>query len=279
MAWEDEAVLLFVRGREEPDIVAEVMTARHGRVGGQVSARRGTLKQILRPGARLRISWKSDFSERGGQMEVTAFPEADDFYITGRKSMIVHEAMSTMLRGFAPEQDPQEDLYDATCTVLRQITRGGIRWPEPYARWELALLAALEIGLDLNRCAVTAVKHDLRYISPRNGKAVSREAGGAFADRLLPLPGFLISGKRATLGDIRQCLQLSEFFLTRKALSRAGLEEVPRERGRVLKILDDDTLTLTGPDRPPPPPMDPQDLALMQAIEDQGILLVPTRVA
>ena len=47
-------------------------------------------------------------------------------------------------------------------------------------------------ALDLDECAATGTTADLIYVSPKTGRAVSRAAGEAFHDRLLPLPAFLV---------------------------------------------------------------------------------------
>lgn len=64
-------------------------------------------------------------------------------------------------------------------------------WAERYARWETELLKILGFGLDLSACAATGTTRDLVYVSPKSGRAVSREAGEPWRDKLLPLPDFL----------------------------------------------------------------------------------------
>ena len=54
--------------------------------------------------------------------------------------------------------------------------------------------------LDLSRCAVTGTMDDLIWVSPRTGRAVSREAGAPYADKLLRLPPFML-GAQAGLDD------------------------------------------------------------------------------
>jgi len=49
------------------------------------------------------------------------------------------------------------------------------------ARFELQLLSELGFGLDLDSCAATGSTTDLVYVSPKSGRAVSREAGRPMA--------------------------------------------------------------------------------------------------
>src|ERR1700760_3211669 len=58
-------------------------------------------------------------------------------------------------------------------------------------RFELAMLAELGFGLDLENCAATGETSELIYVSPKSGGAVSRQAGDPWRDRLLRLPPFL----------------------------------------------------------------------------------------
>ena len=64
------------------------------------------------------------------------------------------------------------------------------------------------------RCAVTGSADDLAWVSPRTGRAVSAAAGAAYANRLLRLPGFLLSAQRPPeRGDIAAGLALTGHFL------------------------------------------------------------------
>jgi DNA repair protein RecO (recombination protein O) len=76
------------------------------------------------------------------------------------------------------------------------------------------LLQDLGYGLDLTRCAATGSVDDLVYVSPRTGRAVSRQAGEPYRDRLLMLPPFLL-GAQAGLaaGDVDLGLILTGHFL------------------------------------------------------------------
>ena len=76
-------------------------------------------------------------------------------------------------------------------------------------RWELQLLGDLGFGLDLSECAATGLEADLAYVSPRSGRAVSRDAGAPYCSKLLKLPAFLVGRccrRRAEPISSRDCL-------------------------------------------------------------------------
>jgi DNA repair protein RecO (recombination protein O) len=95
----------------------------------------------------------------------------------------------------------------------------------------LGLLDDLGFGLDLARCVATGSADDLVYVSPKSGRAVSRDAGAPYRDRLLPLPAFLLGRQAGIAGpaDLLSGLQLTEYFLERWVLSPHG-KTMPRAR-------------------------------------------------
>jgi DNA repair protein RecO (recombination protein O) len=108
-------------------------------------------------------------------------------------------------------------------------------WAPAYVAWECDLLAALGYGLDLTRCAATGALDDLAYVSPRTGRAVSREAGAPYRDKLLPLPGFLWHDAAAAHPEPRDIvagLALTRHFLLHHLLLPQG-GNLPEARERL----------------------------------------------
>src|SRR5262249_48924980 len=126
--------------------------------------------------------------------------------------------------------------YTAALNVLRSFDDAAT-WPALLVQWELRLLAELGFGLDLSECAATGIDADLAYVSPRSGRAVSRDAGKPYCDRLLNLPAFLIdapapSGER----DIVAAFIRPGPFTERAVLVPHALA-MPQARERLLAIL------------------------------------------
>src|SRR5439155_3159632 len=90
-----------------------------------------------------------------------------------------------------PERDPHEPVLEGLITILDHLDDRAIS-AALIARFELDLLAEFGFGLDLESCAATGRRDDLVYVSPKSGRAVSREAGAPWHDRLLRLPRFLL---------------------------------------------------------------------------------------
>lgn len=84
-----------------------------------------------------------------------------------------------------------------------------------YIKLELKILQYLGFGLDLSRCAVSN-NNDLAFISPKTGKAVSKEVGEPFMNKLFLLPKFLHCDNSEPQGDeIRYSLTISHHFFSK----------------------------------------------------------------
>ena len=144
----------------------------------------------------------------------------------------------TALARLLPERDPHAGLYDASRIVLEHIAEPEI-WPGLLVRWELALLNELGFGLDLDVCAATGEPHDLAYVSPKSGRAVSREAAEPYKAKLLPLPPFLAGDAEAGAGqaEILQGFALTGYFLDKNVLTPRNLL-LPEARGRLISSLE-----------------------------------------
>jgi DNA repair protein RecO (recombination protein O) len=98
-------------------------------------------------------------------------------------------------------------------------------------------LQELGFGLDLSECAATGSDVELAYVSPRSGRAVSRDAGQPYCSKLLKLPAFLLDGTAtASGGDIAAAFALTGHFLERDVLQPHGLT-MPQARERLITLL------------------------------------------
>ena len=98
--------------------------------------------------------------------------------------------------------------------------------------YELALLKDLGFGLDLAACAATGQQDDLLYISPKTGRAVSREAGEPYKTQLLPLTSYWVN--ESVPPDIRTSLTVTGYFLAQHLTEKQGL---PAIRQRLVEMI------------------------------------------
>ncbi|EEW24863.1 DNA repair protein RecO [Rhodobacter ferrooxidans] len=236
MEWRDQGALLSVRPHGESAAIIEVFTAAHGRHAGVV--RGGASRRIaplLQPGAQLDVVWRARLEGHIGAFTVE--PVRSRAGVLGdRLALAGLNAICAMVRVALPERAPHDLLYAATIAVLDALETAP-DWPARYLRWELLLLEELGFGLDLGRCAVTGSRDDLAYVSPKTGRAVSRDGAGEWAARLLPLPDCLLGQGPASGADLAAGLAVTGHFLTREMASLRHVQHLPEARARLLELL------------------------------------------
>ena len=246
MEWRDEGVVIGVRRQGETSVVVEAMTRLHGRHMGLVRGGRSSrLSGVLQPGNTLDLIWRARLDEHLGyyQIEGTRLRAASVLASSHAVYGVTHLASLARL---LPERDPHEDIYDMLERTLEDfddISEAAAH----LIKFELAMLAELGFGLDLETCAATGSTTELIYVSPKSGGAVSRAAGDPWRDRLLRLPAFLRHGESGPNGwsdqDLQDGFALTGMFLLRHVLEPRGqghsdardgfINAVTRHRARV----------------------------------------------
>ena len=239
MEWRDEGILLWVRRHGEKNAIIEALTARHGRHSGLVRGGASRSQAVLlQPGAQLSLECNARLAEHLGTYKIDLIRSRAATIMTGRDRLGCLNAISALLTQFLPEREENYRIYAETLALVDALADGERFWPFRYAQWELTLLEVLGFGLDLTSCASTGTREDLAYVSPRSGRSVCRSAGGPFADRMLPLPPFMIGRNQPSMGDVREGLRLTGYFLKNWVCEAFDIEDLPAARGRLLKILD-----------------------------------------
>ena len=237
MDWSDEGIFLSAKPLGEANAVAELFTLGHGRHLGLVRGGRSRrVRPLLQPGNLLRVTWRARLSEHLGGFNVELL-EANAARILDDPAALAAIGSLAGLARLLPERDPHPELYAATLDIVHAFDDASL-WPTLFVRWELQLLGELGFGLDLSECAATGTDADLVYVSPRSGRAVSRDAGQPYCDKLLKLPAFLLDADGASRAKPISWpgLALTGHFLERDVLEPHGLS-MPQARERLIQIL------------------------------------------
>lgn len=216
MEWVDQAIILGTKRHGESSVIAEVMTRERGRYQGLVRGGRGTKMQpLLQIGNHVEVTWRARLDEHLGQFQIEPLAFHAARLMESMMALNGLQLLASHLR-LLPDRDPHPQLYEALVAILENF-EDPIIATELMARFELRLLEELGFGLDLTQCAATGSRQDLIYVSPKSGRAVCREAGRPWADKLLALPSFLedVPGCGLTLEEAKLAWKLAEFFLDR----------------------------------------------------------------
>jgi DNA repair protein RecO (recombination protein O) len=236
--WRSDAISLGARKFGENDAILEVFTPHKGRTSGLVYGGAGKTKRaLLEPGTRLHLSWKSRAEDQLGFFDaLEARGHGPAAMMDDPAALAVIAAIAALLQAATPEKSGFGSLYEATEILLEALGTTS-DWPALYIRWEIGLLSELGYGLDLTKCALTGGVDDLAWVSPKTGKAATRDAGAPFADKLLVLPPFLLGGQNPpATGDVADGFALAGHFIARELLDPVH-KTMPDARARLIFAL------------------------------------------
>lgn len=237
LEWREEGILLSVRAHGEASVIASIFTRARGVHAGVIRGGQSRkMAPILQPGAQLDASWRARLEEHIGSYTVDLVRSRTAQVMGGRLALAGVSSVVSLLAFSLPEREVHKHLYDRTEPLLDLLGQDDL-WPLAYLQWEMALLAELGFGLELDRCAVTGDTTGLSYVSPRTGRAVSEKGAGEWVDRLLPLLPCMTGKGDASDKDVLQALGTTGYFLRTKLAGEQIGKPLPDARERFVDVL------------------------------------------
>ena len=176
MKWIDNGIVLSARSYGESSRIVTILTPNHGRHAGLIRIPKSRSRLNIEPGTFVDATWNARLPEHLGQWSLETTAAMGARLLTIPMALTALSSACTLTDQCLAERHPYPDLYD----LLKQLIEDLVDNPKSmtsYINYELALLKEMGFGLDLSVCASTGQSNDLLYISPKTGRAVSREAG------------------------------------------------------------------------------------------------------
>ena len=236
MEWRSIGILLATRKHGETSLIVDTFCPGHGRYLGVVKG--GASRKfapILQVGAQLDLTWKARLQDHLGSFKVELVRARTVHAMSDRILTAGLTSVSTILSRVLPERQAYDNFYRKTEDLLDLLDQPNI-WPLAYLHWELELLTVLGYGLDLSKCAVSGSTENLRYVSPRTGRAISEQAAGEWVPKLLHLPSIILKGSDRS-DSIIDGLKLTGYFLTKKVFNELSTRSPVYERQRFIDLL------------------------------------------
>ena len=216
MEWQAPAIVLAASPYGEGDALASVLTEEHGAHrglarGGAARAHAGAWQ----PGNLLQVRWVARLSDQLGSFTGELVHPGAALAMDDPLALAVLSSACAVADGALTEREPHPRVFAGLLRLITRLSTGPAVLGE-LVQWELALLAELGYGLNLDSCALTGAVDGLAWVSPRTGRAVSDVAAAPWQGRLLPLPGFLRGGEPDAAGWAAG-LALTGHFLARDA--------------------------------------------------------------
>ena len=238
MRIETQAIICAVRGHGEHGAIVRALTPLDGVQAGYVRGGRSRrLRPVLLAGNLVQAEFRARTEEQLPHLSIELIASRAPLHVEALPAAAIDWA-TALTAAALPEGQSYPRLYEALDGLLGAVETAPSAkgWAAALARYELLLLGELGFGLDLSECAATGATEELAFVSPKSGRAVSEAGAGAYRDRLLPLPDFLLGGGPAEWDDIFDALRLTGHFLARDLLIERQAD-VLAARGRLVDRL------------------------------------------
>lgn len=212
MEFKDSGIVISIKKYGESAGLLEVITENHGRHMGLVRGYQSkNNKALLQPGNTLDLTWRARLSEHLGVFNFELAISRSHMLMINKIAIIVLQNMINHLK-LLPEREIFNNIFHLTENTLDYLSDDS-KTIENFIKWELFFLKELGYGVDLSECAVTKTKNNLKYVSPKSRRAVSKIIGDPYKDKLLEIPAFLLGDNKSNKNDLVKGLLLTEFFL------------------------------------------------------------------
>lgn len=242
MKWSDKAIILSARRLGENSGIIHVLTSEHGLYKGVDRTAFGKAKRgLYQTGNVVSAHWQARLPEQLGMLSCELMQPVAATVMNDKYKLAVLSSAAGLVEKILPERERQIRIFDAMETLIHSLCLGG-DYLKNYVKFEFTLLACAGFGIDVERCVATGQTHDLLYVSPKSGRAVSKEAGMPYKDKLLVLPDFLANNAPAHvqetihMQEILAGIKLCGHFLTERVFTHA--RHVPPSRARLAQILE-----------------------------------------
>lgn len=217
------ALILGKKTLGENTFVISLFTKEYGR-------HLGVLKKKTPPeiGTLVQATWKARLPEQLGTFYIEEIKAYAPLFLDdiGRLNVLVN--LCAILDKSLPERQIYDFLHEQTLFFLNNLANN--HFLKNYIRFETELLSALGFALDMTECAGGGNSLDLAYISPKTGRAVSKEKGLPYHNKLLKLPRFLWQESAPYSNeDLTDGLTLTGHFLS------THLGELPSSRPQLYR--------------------------------------------
>ena len=236
MKFEDVGYIINLHKHGENSLILTVVTKEHGKVTGFVknclSKKNLSTFQL---GNYISINAYSRVDSNMLSLRVELISPTAVNFLTDAKKLYVLSSFCSLTNSCLVELMNIELLYMYVEIFFNEAHEDN--WLTNYSFYEFYLLDFLGVGLDLSECAVTGSIEDLCYVSPKTGRAVCKDSGYEYRDRLFDYPKFIVENRfNPDIEEVISLLEMTEFFLNKNFFATHNLK-FPINRDNLLKKL------------------------------------------
>ncbi len=217
--WQDTGIILSARMHGENGAIISILTKEYGRHLGYFNgARSKKNRALIEQGTIVNCQWKARIPDSLGSWKLEEIKTVASLLMDNPIKLAALQSACSLCDAALPEREGHSGLYHGLSAMFDMFDSE--IWQASYIFWELAFLKELGFGLDLTKCAAGGTGK-LIYVSPKSGRAVSKEKGEPYKDKMLKLPEFLQPDKTAPDNkQILEALELTGYFLENWAFAQ-----------------------------------------------------------
>lgn len=218
----DIGIIIGHKALKETSSIITVLTKHHGMYSGIISRKSKQKTSIYQAGNLVDFFWQARLHEDIGLAKCELIRAYSSFVITDKSKLYALNSIISLIKRLFHERQEHAKFFEKLELYIKNLV---ISFDfKQYIDMELEMLTELGYGLDLTKCAKTGSGQNLYYVSPKSGKAVSKNAGEAYKDKLLLLPQFLLNqslnenladNMKREFEQKKQALDLTGYFLNR----------------------------------------------------------------
>lgn len=232
----DEGYIINLRRHGEKSLIVTLLTKEHGKVVGY--AKNCLNKKnfgVYQLGNFIRVEAYARVEENMWSFRTELIQACAVNFMNNPNKLAVLASFCSLCNEVMPEGQNLEAFYKYISNFFNLINKDN--WLTHYCYFEFYLMSFLGVGLDLGRCSVTGSYDNLRYVSPKTGKAVCKEVGFPYRDRLYDYPQFIVDKKEnPSPQEMKNLLRMTEFFLYKNFFRTHDLK-FPSSRANLLDNL------------------------------------------
>ena len=195
MQIENDGILIKLRPFNERDCIAHIFTQNNGVLVGLMRGAVVAKKNKPLIGQFGHVSWNARLDSQLGVFHFESEKNLSAPLLLNSDLLKIMNAVFSLIYTLIPERESYEHLYLRTLELLSVLPLTDNPY-DLYLQWEIELLSDLGYALDLTKCSGCNRTDDLCYLSPKTGRAVCKNCGMPYIDKLYKLPISLNITKR-----------------------------------------------------------------------------------
>ncbi len=249
MKFSDSGIIIGVRKYSESSLIVKVLSQSHGLYSGFVRGGTSSPKNrvIYQNFNLVDFEWSSKIEDNLGFFKIELKKSFLGEIISSPIKISSLGAIANIIEQNVLEREPSGEIFSGLLALLQKLNCENEIFLKQYIKFEIELLKILGYGIDLSECAVSGVKENLHFVSPKSARAVCLEVGEKYRDKLLTLPQFLLENEelKTTKDNLLAGLKLSGFFIEKYLTGSQRIEpkiEVFSSRNQLVNLVSKDGL-------------------------------------